>query len=147
MPVTWFKADAITGLASGAVVGIWYDASGNADNATQANSGQRPAYVTGAMNGLPVVRFNSAASTYLVFSALPVQNDFTMVVVYQSGQTNQGTGTAFYNGAGLVNGDQPGAQNDFGTALNANGQLIAGPAIRILQLFPVAVLTIISRMF
>jgi len=72
-----------------------------------------------------VVRFNSTNSTFLGFNRL-VQDDFTMIIVYQSAQNNQGTGTTFYQGAGLVNGDQPNTQSDFGTGLNANGQVLAG---------------------
>ena len=123
--VAWFKADAITGVANGTLVSSWSDASGNTNNATQATVSQQPVYVTNAMNGLPVLRFNSSSSNFLAF-VNPVQNDFTMLIVYQSSQNNQGSGTAFYNGSGLVNGDQTGAQNDFGTSLNANGRVIAG---------------------
>jgi hypothetical protein len=123
--MAWFAADAITGLTNGASVSNWPDLSGEGNNATQAAAHQQPAYVTGAMNGLPVVRFNASNGAYLALNR-PVQNDFTILVVYRSSQTNQGTGTEFYQGAGLVNGDQPGAQNDFGTALNANGVLIGG---------------------
>ncbi len=121
----WFTADVITGLANGASVSNWTDLSGHGNNATQTVSGKQPSYVVNAMNGLPVVRFNSANSSYLSFNR-PVQDDFTMFIVYQSTQTNQGTGTAFYRGAGLVNGDQPGVQNDFGVQLNADGQVTAG---------------------
>lgn len=121
----WFKADAITGIANGTAVSTWLDASGNANNATQAASGEQPSYVQGAINGLPVVRFSAAGSNYLAFNRT-VQDDFTVLVVFQSGQNNQGAGTAFYNGAGLVNGDQPGTQNDFGMALNASGQVLVG---------------------
>lgn len=121
----WFKADAITGLFSGAAVADWPDLSGNTNDATQSVASQEPVYVIGAMNGLPVVRFNSANSDFLAFTRT-MQDDFTMLIVYQSSQANQGTGTAFYQGAGLVNGDQPDTQNDFGTALNANGQILAG---------------------
>ena len=45
--------------------------------------------------------------------------------VFQSTQ-RIGTGTQFYQGAGLVNGDVAGVTNDFGTSLNANGQILAG---------------------
>jgi hypothetical protein len=54
-----------------------------------------------------------------------VQDDFTILFVYRSGQ-GVGTGTAFYQGAGLVNGEVPGVANDFGLSLNANGFLLAG---------------------
>jgi len=120
----WFRADAITGLASGTAVPIWYDVSGNGCNAIQPTTNQ-PTYVTGAINGLPVVRFNSTNHTCL-WLYRPVQDNFTIILVCQSSQNNQGTGTAFYNGSGLLNGDQSGSVNDFGMALNASGQVIAG---------------------
>jgi predicted alpha-1,6-mannanase (GH76 family)/fibronectin type 3 domain-containing protein len=120
----WFKADAITGLTNGAPVSLWADASGNGYGAMQLLNSNQPVYVTNALNGLPVVRFNSAKSTYLWFYR-PVQDDFTMVLVYQSSQ-GISTGTSFWNGAGLVNGEQSGTVNDFGTSLNANGRILAG---------------------
>lgn len=121
----WFAATAITGVASGASLSNWPDLSGNGNNATQTVSSNQPIYVTNAMNGEPVVRFNSSNSDYLSFLR-PVQGDFTIIIVYQSSQTNQGNGTAFFSGAGLVNGDQPGVQNDFGTQINASGQITVG---------------------
>ncbi len=121
----WFAADGITGLAGGAGVSNWMDLSGIGNNASQTVVSNQPIYVTNAMNGLPVVRFNSTNGTYLSFNR-PVQDDWTMIIVYQSTQTNQGAGMAFYDGAGLVNGDQPGTENDFGTQLNAVGQITAG---------------------
>jgi hypothetical protein len=121
---TWFKADAITGLPNGSPLSIWSDASGHGDNATQTTAGAKPTYVTGTMNGLPVVRFNAANSTYLAFSR-PVQDDFTMICVFRSSQ-GIGTGTQFYQGAGLVNGEVGGVVNDFGVSLGADGKLLAG---------------------
>jgi len=120
----WFKADAINGLTNGSPIPTWVDYSGNGFNATQSNASQQPTYVTNAINGLPVVRFNSAASSYLSFTR-PVQDDFTITFVFQSKQ-GSGTSTWYYNGAGLVNGEVAGVINDFGTSLNANGQICAG---------------------
>lgn len=122
--VAWFRADAITNVANGAAVAVWPDASGNGFNAVQPLTTNQPTYVTAAMNGLPVVRFNSANSNYLWFYR-PVQDDFTMIFVFRS---NQGISTSlnFWQGAGLVNGEQTGTVDDFGTSLNANGQLLAG---------------------
>jgi hypothetical protein len=120
----WFKADAIPGLVNGGAVSNWIDASGNTNDATQTVFGQQPSYVTGAMNGLPVVRFNAANSTYLVFNR-PVADDFTIICVFRSSK-GVGTGTAFYQGAGLVSGEVGGVTDDFGTSLNTNGVLLAG---------------------
>ena len=120
----WFKADAITGLASGAAVSTWTDLTGNGFNAIQTLSANQPTIVTNAINGLPVVRFNSTNSTYLWFYR-PVQDDFTMIFVYRSSQ-GISTGLNFWEGAGLINGEQSGSVNDFGISLNANGQILAG---------------------
>jgi hypothetical protein len=127
----WFAASAITGLANGAAVSNWTDLSGNGNNATRTITGNDvpfsdyPSYITNAMNGQPVVRFISTNFTYLSFNR-PIQDDFTIMIVFQSTQNTQGAGTEFYQGAGLVNGDQPDVQNDFGTQLNANGQVVVG---------------------
>lgn len=120
----WFRADAITGLASGSPVSMWNDSSGNGYDATQPASKHQPLYVAAAMNGLPVVRFNATNSDYLSFYR-PVQNDFTIMCVFQSTQ-GYGSGNLSYEGAGLVSGEVTGVVNDFGTCLFANGSISAG---------------------
>jgi hypothetical protein len=120
----WLKADAIIGLANGAAVSIWPDLSGNGCNAMQMLGASQPTYVSNAMNGLPVVRFNSASGNYLWFYR-PVQDDFTIICVFQSTQ-GFGSGNLYYQGAGLVNGEVAGVVNDFGTCLFANGSVCAG---------------------
>jgi len=121
---TWLSADAIIGLANGAAVSNWADASGNYDDATQSTASRQPAYLTDALNGLPVVRFNATQSNELAF-ARPVQDDFTIFCVFRSTQ-GFGSGNKYYQGAGLVNGDVPGPAADFGSCLFANGQVCAG---------------------
>jgi hypothetical protein len=120
----WFKADTITGLANGAAVSTWPDLSGNTNHATQPTTNRQPTYVTGAMNGLPVVRFNTANSNYLAFNR-PVQDDFTILCIFRSSK-GFSTGTAFFSGAGLVNGEVANTVDDFGTSINTNGVLLAG---------------------
>jgi hypothetical protein len=120
----WFRADAITGLTNGASVSNWADMSGRGNNATQISASQQPIYVTGAMNGLPVVRFNATRSNYVAFNR-PVQDDFTIACVFQSSQGSN-SGSLYYQGAGLVNGEVAGVVNDFGTCLFANGRICAG---------------------
>jgi hypothetical protein len=120
---TWFKADALA-LVNGAAVSIWPDSSGNGDDATQAYSSQCPTFATGAVSGLPVVRFDSARQTYLAFPP-PVADDFTILCVFQSRQ-GLGAGTFYYQGAGLVSGEVANVVNDFGICLFANGSICAG---------------------
>jgi hypothetical protein len=121
---TWFKADALVGLANGAPVSDWPDLSGNGADATQANPIQQPSYVTGAINGLPTVHFSNANSNYLAFPRL-VQDDFTIFCLFRTSQ-GYGTGNLYCQGAGLVNGEVSGVTTDFGSCLFTNGQVCAG---------------------
>jgi hypothetical protein len=122
--VAWFKADAITNLASGSPVAAWNDSSGNGYVATQPVGSNQPVYVANAMNGLPVVRFNATNQDYLWFYR-PIQDNFTIICVFQSTQ-GSGSGTLYYQGAGLVNAEVTGVVDDFGTCLFANGSISAG---------------------
>ena len=123
-PTAWFRADAISGVANGGTISSWNDASGNGYNATQSTSSRRPTYVTAAMNGLPVARFNATNSTALNF-ARPIQDDFTIACVFQSRQ-GSGSGTLYWAGAGLVSGEVGGTVNDLGSCLFTNGQICVG---------------------
>jgi fructan beta-fructosidase len=125
-PVTaaWFKADALTALANGASVAVWPDSSGFGSTAIQTTLSQRPTYVTGALNGLPVVHFNSASSQVLTLNR-PVQDDFTIFCVFRSSQ-GLSSGNQFSDGAGLVSATVAGVTNDFGSCLFANGQVCVG---------------------
>ena len=122
--VTWYRADALTNLSSGAAVATWPDLSGMGYNATQGTVAKRPTYLTNAVNGFPAVRFNAANSTTLQLSR-PVQDDFTLALVFSSTQ-GSGSGSGFWAGAGLVSGEVGGTANDFGSCLFANGQICAG---------------------
>jgi len=122
--MAWFKADAVTGLANGDAVSKWVDLTGNGYDAIQTIVSNRPTYVAGSLNGQPAVHFDAASQDYLWFYR-PIQNDFTMVLVFRSGQ-GLNTGVNFWDGAGLVSGERPAPVNDFAVALNANGQILAG---------------------
>jgi hypothetical protein len=89
----WLKADGTLWQDSGRTtpassdadpVGAWDDASGNDDHYTQATAGSRPAFKTGIVNGLPVVRFDGA-SDYLAgpnhLSALTAATAFVVVKI------------------------------------------------------------------
>lgn len=60
----WFKADSLS-LSDGDRVATWTDSSSNAVSVTQSTNDNRPLYVSNAVNGKPVVRFNKAASQVL----------------------------------------------------------------------------------
>ena len=79
-------------VTSGSAVTEWDDQSGNGNNAAQTTSANQPAYVQGAMNGLPVIRFNGSTSELTLPSstALGIQNhEYEMFIVAQSSYTAQ----------------------------------------------------------
>src|SRR6202011_2070270 len=56
-----------------------------------------------------------------------VRNDFSLEVWFSSHGGGVGTGnTQWWQGAGLLDGETPGVVNDFGTSLDATGQVWAG---------------------
>lgn len=125
-PVAWFAGDKVTGLANGAPVAAWKDAGGQGHDAAQTEAARQPTFVTGAIHGLPAVRFNADKKSRLTFSR-PVQDDFTIMCVYQSAQ-GVGNSANWYAGAGLIDAEIAGGVNDFGVSLNSLGQIIAGVA-------------------
>lgn len=54
-----------------------------------------------------------------------VKDDFTIEFKFRSTK-GVGTGTDWYNGAGLIDGEVGGSTNDFGTSLNADGKVLTG---------------------
>jgi hypothetical protein len=62
--VLWLRPDYEMTTVSGKV-SSWGDASGSGNTATQATSGNRPTFLSNAINGQPAVQFNSGSSTFL----------------------------------------------------------------------------------
>jgi probable HAF family extracellular repeat protein len=55
----WLKADAgVSQIGTNSSISFWGDQSGKAKHATQIFSGNRPQWVSGQMNGRPVIRFD-----------------------------------------------------------------------------------------
>ena len=57
--LTWFDANALTGLTNGSAVASWPDTGGTGINATQTTASQRPVYLTGGdqrLSRCPVLR-------------------------------------------------------------------------------------------
>lgn len=75
------------GLASGDLVGDWYDSSGNGRNATQGTTGSKPTYTTNSMNGYDAVVFDGSRSfMYSVISGF----QFSITFVGATTKTNWG---------------------------------------------------------
>ena len=123
-PVVWLKADAITGLKDGAAVASWADTSGMGNNAAQENADQQPTYVANAIHGKPAVHFDAANQTFLSLKR-PVQDDFTIFCVFRS-KLDRGMDPAWWGSTALLACDLPDVYNEYGMALNGEGQVLAG---------------------
>ena len=85
----WLKADAITGVASGAPVASWPDSSGHHRAAAQADAASRPVWVADGLAGKPAVRF--AGKQWLDTPpdlTLPHTHSFFVVARAQAGDEN-----------------------------------------------------------
>lgn len=91
-----FDSRYITGLSNGSAVSTWSDRSGNANDATQATSGNQPSYATNVLGGCPGVRFNGSTN-YLEsgsFISLSALTEIACVDV----ETNTSPRIIFYQG-------------------------------------------------
>jgi hypothetical protein len=82
----WLDASRITGLADGAVLPQWDDASGLNNHAAQATGSKQPLYNTGQVNGLPAVTFDGT-DDYLALSTLSLFKNIGVATVYAVTQT------------------------------------------------------------
>jgi len=114
VPKAWFKADSLA-LSNGAQIALWADSSGNG-NVAQAGA-SAPTFATNAFNGAPVVRFGG---THTLVFPRPVENDFTMVVLFKAA-TAAGTSDNFYDGSALVSCERGSSVNDFAMSLKGSG--------------------------
>jgi hypothetical protein len=86
----WLKAD--TGVTTDTSNGVstWADQSGNSYNATQTTAASRPTLQTNALNGYPIIQFNSAATHYLNISN--VMTGLTQAEIFAVVRANTVTG-------------------------------------------------------
>lgn len=83
--VAWLRADTLT-LSSGQAVATWPDSSGRGNHATQPNAAQRPTFTPAAVNGLPALTLNRAASQQVLlptasFNGMSDLSNFTFLAV------------------------------------------------------------------
>lgn len=64
---------------SGDVVGEWQDQSGGGRHLTQTTTAKKPTFVTGVLNGLPVVRFDGADD--VMSAAIPANASKTIILL------------------------------------------------------------------
>jgi len=74
----WLSADVNVTVSNG-LVSNWLDQSGNNNHAWMTTVSRRPSLVNGAINGLPVIRFNGAQS--LLFTTPVSPTNFSVLIV------------------------------------------------------------------
>lgn len=86
--VLWTKADVavyndagVTLASNGNNVQRWNDVSGNADHAEQATLANRPNYITGVVNSLPVIRYTAGNNDLLMSTTVGSGNSASVWAV------------------------------------------------------------------
>ena len=102
--LAWFDAGQLTGLSNGDPVSTWTDASGNGNHATASAAYKEPTYITGALNGLPVVRFDASDDGLAVNPAIQVYpgfsgSDYSIFVVFNYRGTDTTSGRRAVQGS------------------------------------------------
>src|SRR5690606_35019884 len=77
----WLRADVGITLAGSNKVSQWNDQSGNGNHAVQGSSSRRPVFVSGTLNGKPVVQFESWENHYLQVPDAPGLNSEEISVI------------------------------------------------------------------
>jgi hypothetical protein len=105
-------------------VSIWFDQSGNGNNAVQNTLLNQPKIIaTGIIeraNGLPTITFSG--SQFLVVTSNLFNNDLTGCLVYKASSSNTSIGTAntWYRMNGIFGSEQPGGTTDFSYGIYNN---------------------------
>jgi Beta-L-arabinofuranosidase, GH127 catalytic domain/Beta-L-arabinofuranosidase, GH127 middle domain/Concanavalin A-like lectin/glucanases superfamily len=123
-PITLLNAENLNLLADGEKVHDWRDQSYGGFDAHAAPGCNVPTFSKNGVNGHPALQFNADDRQLLVLPR-PVQNDFTIAVVFQTRHPGP-QAEAFFQGAGIVQGEVAGVVPDFGISINSRGQVLAG---------------------
>ena len=84
----WLDANQL-GLTNNDPVSSWTDFSGNTNHATQGLGADQPTFLTGQINGMPVVDFDGS-SEHLDFGTHITSDAITILSVFQRDNTNVG---------------------------------------------------------
>ncbi len=104
-------------ITTTAIPDAWYPFEGNATDASgHGNDGVANGSVTYPIGklGAKAVQFNGSSSQYVTIPR-SISNDFT--IAFWVLTTTTGGSGQWYNGKGLVDGEMPGAADDFGISL------------------------------
>lgn len=111
----WLKADAMAGLTNNASVTNWPDQSGWGNDATQSSVSNRPSFVTNAVNGRPVIRFNGTNSYFTLPSLMNGTTGAEAYVVLKAAAANPPASQALWRFGSGPSGLAPGYPNPDGS--------------------------------
>lgn len=103
---------------------IWYDQSGNGNNAIQNTLLNQPKIITSGVveraNGLPTIVFSG--SQFLVVTSTAFNDDLTGCLIYKASSLNTSSGGAgtWYFMNGIFGSEQPGGTTDFAYGIYNN---------------------------
>lgn len=105
-------------------VSIWFDQSGNGNNAVQNTLLNQPKIITTGVieraNGLPTIIFSG--SHFLVITSTAFNNDLTGCLIYKASSLNTSSGGAgtWYRMNGIFGSEQPSGTTDFAYGIYNN---------------------------
>jgi hypothetical protein len=101
----WINADSLN-LSDNDPVSTWYDISGNGNDFSQSNAGQRPVFINSGISSQPAVEFDGSDQSLVDEDGENLVNGlnaFTFFAIIQSDQT--GTDAGFFDGEDPNNND------------------------------------------
>ncbi len=94
----WLRAHDITGISSGSRVNInWIDNSGNSHFASQSDINYQPLFITNALNGYPVIRFDGVDDFFFNAHSYSATTVFVVYKVSSSLQSSSELGQVWGN--------------------------------------------------
>jgi hypothetical protein len=133
----WYAADQLAGLSDGDGVATWPDLSGNGNTLTASAAGGsvEPVYVTGVINGFPVVRFDLNSFLTATVGSLTAQPVSAYFILNNPGggrwgsfgtgiRFGQGNAALFYSGGGFSGGTLPSGLSRVGMVVNGASSVI-----------------------
>ncbi len=97
----WLSADRVAGLADGAALATWSDASGLGNDLAGSGS---PTWESTALNGMPAVRFVAASSQYFTRAAVSGFDGKTMALFLVLNWTGTGADSVVFSAGPNPNG-------------------------------------------
>ncbi len=127
--VLWLKADAGVTYDGSNYVSTWADQSGQGHDATQSTTGEKPLYVSNAVNSQPGIRFDGSNDYLTVSGSFAIAQVFVVFKSMTAAFNNYGTVLGGSNGRPFVfeNNQTYFHYSPYPTAVWKNGSSLSSP--------------------